>query len=107
MPSVWLGVVCVHGSVRVGFVCFVPRGGGLCGGVLIVPYVCLGVWCSLVRFAWFVTSVFVSYVSNSEGACVYAGSLRVAAYTCWHGGFSRVCCVFGVIYLCGCLDRKW
>ena len=43
MPFVWLGVVSVQGSVRVGFVCFVPRSGGLCGGVLFVPYVCLGV----------------------------------------------------------------
>ena len=51
MPFVWLDEVCVQGSVRVGFVYFVPRGGGLCGGVLCVLYVCLNVWCSLVKFA--------------------------------------------------------
>ena len=51
MPSMWLGVVCVQGSVRVGFVYFVPRGGGLCGEVLFVPYVCLNVWYPLVKFA--------------------------------------------------------
>ena len=43
--------VCVQGSVRVGYVYSVPRGGGLCGGVLFVPYVCLSVWCPLIRFA--------------------------------------------------------
>jgi hypothetical protein len=48
VPFVWLGVVCVQGSVLVGFVYSVPRGGGLRGGV---SYVCLSVWCSLVRFA--------------------------------------------------------
>ena len=67
MPFVWLGVVCVQGSVRVGFVYNVSRVGGLCGGGHFVSYVYLGVWCLLVRFALFVTSLFVSYESKDEG----------------------------------------
>ena len=67
MPFEWLGVVCVQWSVRVGFVYNVSRSGGLCGGVHFVPYVCMGVWCLLVRFVLFVTSLFVSYESKGEG----------------------------------------
>ncbi len=129
MPFERLGLVCVRWSVRVGFVYNVSRGGCLCGGVHFVPYVCLGVWCLWVRFALFVTSLFVSYESKGEDlygegvcvqyvclgvGCVQLGVCRdvdvlvVALWGLWDGLYMYRCMII-VLRLWWCLscEGRW